>query len=203
MRLFAALVPPPGALAHLAAALAPWTGRSADGPGPRIRWGDPELWHVTLAFYGEVPEGALPELAWSLRQGLAQVRAPTARLRGAGSFAGRTLWVGVAGATAADGQALADLLAVAKDVGAGLGTVLEPRDRNRAHLTVARLSAGPREGRSGALDAAVHALSVYEGPSWPAHEAVLVSSRLGEGRRGGPLHEVVAELPIGGDYCWM
>ncbi|WP_367179064.1 2'-5' RNA ligase family protein, partial [uncultured Corynebacterium sp.] len=48
------------------------------------------------------------------------------------------------------------------------------------------------------LDDLVRALSVYEGPSWRATEIELVQSRLGEGRSGGPLHEVVATVPLTG-----
>lgn len=196
MRLFTALVPPPDVLAHLGVALRPWTAgdRGSDRP---VRWTEPDMWHVTLAFYGELPDGALPELVSSLEEGLGAVPAPTLRLRGAGSFAGRTLRVGVAGVAEADTRSLARLLAVAKDVAVGLTPTAEPRERNKAHLTVARAAQAPRQRRSAVLDAVVRALSVYESPSWHAGSAVLVRSRLGEGRRGGPLHEVVAELQVG------
>ncbi|WP_241246565.1 hypothetical protein [Micrococcus sp. KRD070] len=85
------------------------------------------------------------------------------------------------------------------------------RDRRRAHLTVARASGAaprPRGRRRGEprppapatvlLAEAVHALAVYRGPEWTADEVEVVASRLGEGRSGGPLHEVLATVPLRG-----
>ena len=53
-----------------------------------------------------------------------------------------------------------------------------------------------RHDGAGILHEVVHALSVYSGPSWSATEIELVSSRLGEGRSGGALHETVATIPF-------
>ncbi|WP_087485296.1 2'-5' RNA ligase family protein [Brachybacterium massiliense] len=49
-----------------------------------------------------------------------------------------------------------------------------------------------------ALSRAVHALSVYRGPSWEAEEVELLSSHLGQGRSGGPRHELLGSVPLGG-----
>src|SRR5690625_6166866 len=88
---------------------------------------------------------------------------------------------------------------------------MEPRDRRRAHLTVARVSArqqrdsaeqrgrGRRPARPAVdLSGITHALSVYRGPVWLAEEVELVQSRLGAGRGGRPLHAVVAVAPLSG-----
>jgi 2'-5' RNA ligase len=195
MRLFAALVPPADAILHLRLALGSWT--AGDGGRPLLRWTDPERWHITLAFYGDVPEGALPELESALAEGVAPVEPPDLRLRGAGSYSGRTLWVGVAGEEPGDTDGLGRLLGVAATAGERLGAVPDRRERRRAHLTLARARPGPRETASSVLTAAVRALSVYEGPLWRAESIALVSSRLGAGRGGGPLHETVAEFPLG------
>ncbi len=57
MRLFAALELPDGVRAELAA----WSGPLLrEVPGLRV--GDPALWHVTTAFYGEVDESLLEKL---------------------------------------------------------------------------------------------------------------------------------------------
>ena len=85
------------------------------------------------------------------------------------------------------------------------------RDRRRAHLTVAPVSGAalrPRGRRRGEprppapatvlLAEAVRALAVYRGPEWTADEVEVVASRLGEGRSGGPLHEVLATVPLRG-----
>lgn len=215
------------------------------------------------------------------------------RLRGAGSFSGRTLWIGVGGdvdplrrlmaACAHDPFAIPDdpdldldpagYFAGSGFGGSGSGSggsgsrgsgAANQPERRRAHLTVARLRAreqgGRRDGRrshrrsawagdrrrggsrdggswaansasggrgnggrgsggrgyggpspadfgrdlarparhdgAGILHEVVHALSVYSGPSWSATEIELVSSRLGEGRSGGALHETVATIPF-------
>lgn len=62
MRLFAAVHPPAGVLAHLETALASVRG----GEGRGLRWTPPEGRHITLAFYGEVPEGYVEDLALAL-----------------------------------------------------------------------------------------------------------------------------------------
>lgn len=58
------------------------------------------------------------------------------------------------------------------------------------------LSRPARHDGASLLHDVVHALSVYSGPSWTATEIELVSSRLGEGRSGGALHETVATIPF-------
>lgn len=213
MRLFACLRPPSDVLEHLQHALDGVAPVPLDAGPPPLRWVAPEQRHVTLAFYGGVPDGAVDELTGAL----AAVAATTAPLRvqlaGAGVFSGATLWVG-ARVVDHDERALVRLMTQAEAAGEGISR-LEPRDRQRAHLTVARLSA--REQRESAdrrrrsrrgdrrpvrapavdLPAVAHALSVYRGPVWQAGEIELVESRLGTGRSGGPLHEVLTTLPLG------
>lgn len=180
MRLFAALVPPPQALDHLDHALS--------GPRSRseavLRWVPREKLHVTLAFYGEVPDGALPAIAAEL-ESMGGGPAPELDLRGAGTFAERTLWVGVGG----DVDAVRGLMRRAGGVGGR-----EPERRNRPHITVAR---GGRRSRDLDLRPVVHAVSVYRGPRWRPEEILLMASHLGQGRSGSPRYEVVAEVPFG------
>ena len=63
MRLFAAVQPPAHALEHLEGALDAVRGPDEEvgGVGP-LRWAPPEDRHVTLAFFGEVPDGAVGEV---------------------------------------------------------------------------------------------------------------------------------------------
>ncbi|MDO4917943.1 RNA 2',3'-cyclic phosphodiesterase [Kocuria sp.] len=195
MRLFAAAYPPRVAREHLAHALAEVRAMT----GTSLRWGDPEQWHVTLGFYGDQPEGAVPDLAEHLGE-VARGHPPLrVSLRGAGSFSGTTLWMGLGGETAA----LADLMHACS---------LDPdeRSRQRAHLTVARTSRTERtrqakERRRGSrvrahsgpeLSHVVHALSVYHGPEWGVDEIHLVSSELGEGRSGSARHTTVVRPPL-------
>lgn len=198
MRLFAAIRPPEEVLDHLDSAL----DAVRDRAGRTLRFTDIEQQHLTLAFHPDVPDGALQDILDEMTQLAADHEPLDLHLAGAGEFSGRTLWIGAGG----DVHRLERLLAEP-----WLGQ--SPRERRRAHLTVARVSARapqgkraprqkgvPREAAPSAvlLAEAVHALSVYRGPAWTAREIELVASRLGEGRSGGPLHEVVGIVPIGG-----
>lgn len=195
MRLFAAVYPTRAAREHLVSALR----EVREITGTALRWGDPEQWHVTLGFYGDQPEGAVPDLAEHL-SAVARQNAPLATsLRGAGSFSGTTLWMGLGGQS----ERLTDLMHACS---------LDPaeRARQRAHLTVARMSRAERTrkareqrrrsrtiARPGPeLSDVVHALSVYRGPEWTVSEIRLVASVLGEGRSGGALHQELERFPL-------
>ncbi len=210
MRLFASLRPPAAVLDHLQHALDGVSPVPLDAGPPPLRWVPPEQRHVTLAFYGEVPDGALDDLAGALTGVAAQYPPLRLQLSGAGVFSGATLWVGVRAVD--DERALVRLMGEVELAGEGISR-MEPRDRRRAHLTVARVSArqqrdsaeqrrrgrGRRPARPAVdLSGITHALSVYRGPVWLAEEVELVQSRLGAGRGGGPLHEVVAAAPLSG-----
>ncbi|MGC5629775.1 2'-5' RNA ligase family protein [Georgenia sp. Z1344] len=95
MRLFAAIRPPAEVLDHLEL---PLTNLRL-GAGAPLRWVPPDQQHLTLAFYGEIPDGAADAAADSLAEAAARHAPLDLRLRGAGSFTGRTLWVGVGGDT--------------------------------------------------------------------------------------------------------
>ena len=43
----------------------------------------------------------------------------------------------------------------------------------------------------------MRALSVYRGPTWQATQIELFASHLGQGRSGGPRHELLAAVPLG------
>jgi 2'-5' RNA ligase len=204
MRLFVALPLPPEVQTHLELAVdavRDGGGPPRGGPGP-LRWVPPELRHITLAFYGEVPAGAVPALTADLAAAAASAAPMTLQLRGAGVFAGRTLWVGareVPGAgreeAGGPGRDLERLMGACEEVGERHAHV-ERRGRRRAHVTVAR--ARSRRAEEGAIDRRSHALAVYAGPPWQADHLRLVASELGAGRSGGPLHEVLEALPLGG-----
>ncbi len=211
MRVFASLRPPSAVLDHLQHALDGVAPVPLDAGPPPLRWVPPEQRHVTLAFYGEVPDGAVDDLAAALAEVAAAIPVMDVQLAGAGVFSGATLWMGVRATD--DERALARLMAGAEGAGEGISR-MEPRDRRRAHLTVARLSVRQQRDRADQrrrarrrgslpppptvdLPAIGHALSVYRGPVWRAAEIELVQSHLGAGRSGGPLHEVLATQPLG------
>ncbi|NCT89936.1 RNA 2',3'-cyclic phosphodiesterase [Cellulomonas sp. APG4] len=200
MRLFAAVRPPIPVLEHLSGALLGVLGPSRPDD---VRWTAEENWHLTLAFYGEVPEGAVEELTADLA-GVARATAPfELSLRGAGVFSHRTLWIGASG----DVQAMTGLSAAAAAVGADVTGREDDRPRHRPHLTVGRVVAGRggRARRTGRavpqVQALVHALSLYEGPTWEVDHVLLVHSRPGAGRGGGPLYEDVARFDLTPDLA--
>lgn len=180
MRLFASIAPSDKAREHLVAALRP----IRHDLGPDLRWTDPEQWHLTLAFYGEQPDGAVDELMDHLRIAAAGARAMTLMLKGAGSFSRKNLWVGVGGDTVVLKRLMADCLLAPTE-----------RHRQRAHLTVARNRVRNRDWDP-FLGDLVRALSVYEGPDFTAGQIDLVHSMLGAGRSGGPRYEVIGSVPL-------
>ncbi|WP_407565593.1 2'-5' RNA ligase family protein [Streptomyces sp. 184] len=119
MRLFAAVIPPAETLAELTAAVA----RLRALPGAAgLRWARPEGWHVTVAFYGEVPAGSVAELGERLARA-ARRRAPVALgLAGGGRFSDTVLWTGAAG----DVEELGRLAAGAAAAGRRTAGVPEP-----------------------------------------------------------------------------
>jgi len=194
MRLFAAVRPPERVLHHLDLALrVVQDGGQRAAPHSSVRWTVPENRHLTTAFYGEVSDGAVDVLVDALRAGLADVRPFELRLRGAGVFAHRTVWVGVSG----DVEGMHAVIDATGSAGESVGARPDTRVRSRPHMTVGRIgpAAGARRrgSRRPAPEAAegaalVHALSLYDGPAWQVDEVVLLRSQPGAGRGGGPLY---------------
>lgn len=202
MRLFAALLPParvldgPGQLAEAVAAL-----RSMEDAG-QLRWTDRAGWHVTLAFYGEVPEERLPDLTGRLARAARRGRPLRLRIAGAGRFGDRALWAGIThvpGEPDEGGavEALRRLAATTSAAGRRMGLGGQEAERFRAHLTVARVrpSARPAAG----LRPYVEALDPFRGEPWTAERIALVRSELPGGGEPGeqPRYEQVAAWPLG------
>lgn len=162
MRLFTAVFPPESVLDHLDLAV---HGVTSTGASPR--WVPREDRHLTLAFYADVPRGAVDELSQELSV-VAGKHAPfDLRLRGAGSFGSRVLWIGVDG----DVRPLRDLAAGC--LAASPREVPDDVRPHRPHLTVARARAGqvrPPRGRD----------------RWGPRRSGYDGGRGGAGRPGGP-----------------
>ena len=173
MRLFVGLAPPAAVLDDLDAACAPFRPVRDD-----LRWTSRELWHVTLAFLGEVSEETLGRLVLGLESAAGRHHPFTLSVAGAGSFSNpvraNVLWSGMAG----DRRALADL---AKTVSAAARRAgAEPPDAYRVftpHLTLARCRA-PVDVRE-----IVARLGSYRGPAWTVEEIYLIRSTLDDGPR--------------------
>ncbi|MEV1020387.1 RNA 2',3'-cyclic phosphodiesterase [Streptomyces sp. NPDC050264] len=162
MRLFAAVLPPAPVLAELGRAV----DRLADHDG--LRWTGRPGWHLTLAFYGDVPEATVPELTERLARAAARTEAFELALRGGGHFGGRALWAGVRGDVAALGR----LAERAEAAGRRAGLPGEHR-RYRPHLTLAR---GSRADLG--LGPYAEALVAFESAAWTVDELALVRSNL-------------------------
>ncbi|MDI2028415.1 RNA 2',3'-cyclic phosphodiesterase [Saccharopolyspora sp. TS4A08] len=180
MRLFTALQPSEEAVRHLAGTIAdldPVRVSEVTAGLRGFRFTAAERWHLTLRFHGD--DADPQEVADRLDRRLARVATGplSLRLSGAGAFRG-VLWAGVEPATDGDRRALRAL------VGAAGG---DPT-RFRAHLTVARWSAGRADRRSLA-----GLLAGYRGPWWTAGELAVMRSDLGG---SAPVHRVVHRAPL-------
>jgi 2'-5' RNA ligase len=183
MRLFAALTPSAPAVEHLNAFLEPRLEA-----GPDLRWTDPDQWHVTLAFMAAVPERALEDVERAVAEAAATHPPVELRLVGSGAFPrvaeARVLWSGVTGELDPLARRVRDACSHAGGTPQG--------GRFHAHLTLARFRRPTEATRW------LRVLDSYTGPSWTAREVSLISSHLGEGRRGRARHEVLSTAPLTG-----
>ncbi|MFF5501306.1 RNA 2',3'-cyclic phosphodiesterase [Streptomyces roseolus] len=188
MRVFAAVLPPAGALAELAAAVDAL--RALPG-AEALRWTSPPGWHFTLAFMGEVDEGLLPDLRARLARAARRTEPFGLRLHGAGHFGGRVLWTGAAG----DLDALRRLAERADAAARRAGIPMEEHRRYRPHLTIARA-----RGEGAEPAPFVAALDGFEGTRWEVGELALVRSNLPVGGVAGeqPRYETVEAWPLEG-----
>ncbi|MEV3861633.1 RNA 2',3'-cyclic phosphodiesterase [Streptomyces sp. NPDC050095] len=182
MRLFAAVLPPAPALAELGRAVDRLTAREG------LRWTGRDGWHLTLAFYGDVPEAIVPELAERLARAAGHTQEFELALRGGGHFGGRALWAGVDG----DVAAMRRLAERAEAAGRRAGLPGEHR-RYRPHLTLAR-----SRGDDVDFGPYVEALDSFAGTAWTVGELALVRSNLSDSGVPGerPRYEKVEGWPL-------
>ncbi|TQL66698.1 2'-5' RNA ligase [Nocardioides albertanoniae] len=184
-RMFVAVIPPESVSADLDEFLAVRRDAAA------FRWSLADQLHLTLAFAEHVPERSLDDVIERLETAAGRRTPFGLTITGGGAFpdvtAGKVLYAGVEAdpADELDRSATGARNALAKagaDVDGG---------RFRPHLTLART------GQPVELSNWVRLLDAYRGPSWTVSSFALVHSRLGEGPRKHPVHEVVAEFPFG------
>ncbi|PSK98246.1 2'-5' RNA ligase [Haloactinopolyspora alba] len=179
MRLFVALLPPRAAVEHLAAAVEPLRDDV-------LRWAGTDAWHVTLAFYGELPDSVLDDVTARVARAARRHPAVELTLAGAGRFGKAVLWAGVQGDVAAVRRCAQSMRAVGRRVG------VPPDDSKfRPHVTLAR-SRRPRD-----LRWYVEQLAGYQGPAWTVTEVALVRSDLDTEPGAGPRYDVVGRFPLG------
>ncbi|WP_019629071.1 RNA 2',3'-cyclic phosphodiesterase [Actinomadura atramentaria] len=186
MRLFAALVPPPGVLD----AVERFTG-PLRGAWPGLRWVRRDMLHVTVAFFGELDAAGLDLLTPRLELLAARHARMRLTLAGGGAFpAGgqhaRVLWTGLYG----DRRALAGLAAAAASAGAHAGAAAEGHRTFRPHLTLARTRC-PADVRP-----LLEPLATFAAGPWTAAGLQLVRSRPPDRDRPHPTYETLATYPL-------
>jgi 2'-5' RNA ligase len=179
MRLFVAVDPPTEALDQLAEFT---SGLTVVQAGARVT--ARHLWHVTLAFIGEVPDDRLPAAMEAVDGAVVGQESIALRIARGGRFGrGRftVLWAGIEG----------DLRPLRLALGKQLRRVRLPYDAKRfhPHLTIAR--PGDRLTRD-EIDVDVAKLATYQGPPWTVAGIRLVRSHLGP----KPVYETMHEARV-------
>lgn len=180
-RMFVAVETPADVRSHLVERLRP---QQSTLPG--WRWSDPERWHLTLAFLGDVDELTLGRLSERLRRAGRRHGGFDVGLGTLGAFSrparAQVLWLGVS----AGREELVRLAASVAAAGRRCGISLEDRSY-RPHLTLAR-----RRGAVDVRDQVRHGASLRT-PTWWVDSFVLVESHLGP----RPRHEVLERFDLG------
>ncbi len=180
-RTFVALPLPP----EVRASIAELVGSSRQG-SPALRWIRPEQAHLTLAFLGDLDDGAVAELRSSVRRVAREVAPFESDVRGVGAFPtparGRTLWLGW-GQGARQVRELHALLTAAL---AAAGWALERRPF-RPHVTLARCRT-PAD-----LRGTVAALERWRSASWTVTAIDVMASCL---TADGAVHTRIERCPL-------
>jgi 2'-5' RNA ligase len=188
MRLFAALIPPLEAAEDLDEFLAPRRAAA------EFRWAPIEQFHLTLAFMAHVDDWRIDELGERLAEALGKLPVAAVRIAGPVAFPNparaKVLGAGVVAESEGADEILRRMSGRARSAAVKSGIEVDGQ-RFRPHLTIARL------GRPGEVSNWVKLLESYVGPPWAADHVELVASHLGEGPRGRPRYETLAEIAIG------
>jgi RNA 2',3'-cyclic 3'-phosphodiesterase len=164
MRLFVAVVPPRPVLLELRAALS--TLPRTDG---NLRWTQPESWHITLAFLGDVPKESLPELTERLARAASRATPMELAVTGGGQFDSHVLWAGIQGDRDRLGRLSETVAAAARRCRVRVD------DRPfRPHVTLAMA----RSDRDGPVDLRpyVDRIAAFRTPRWLVKEMELFES---------------------------
>ncbi|WP_235735124.1 RNA 2',3'-cyclic phosphodiesterase [Nocardioides alcanivorans] len=186
MRLFAAVVPPGEVVEDLDFFL------EARRAVADFRWTDSSQFHVTLAFMADAEEWRVDDYVSRLAGALDGSAAPELRLSGAVAFphvAGAKVLAARVDSDFDDDLAALDALAVRTRNAAVRSGIEVDGAGFRPHVTVARVRRPMDVTRWFQL------LETYDGPAWSVDHVAVIASHLGEGRRGAPRHEVVAQIP--------
>jgi 2'-5' RNA ligase len=154
-----------------------------------IRWVEPENFHLTLKFLGDIAESRIEPIVTALSRVTRATPRFTMTGRGLGVFPDfrrpRVLWMGL------EGEALGRLAGEVEKVCEELGFHPEPREFS-PHLTIGRWR-GLVRGQAG-LNQEVARWKDYSFGEWRVTEMTLFQSRLGS---GGARYTALAILPLG------
>lgn len=194
MKLFAAVVPPADVLGELTETVKRL--RRLPGAG-RLRWVPPEGWHITVAFYGEVPAGSVPELGERLARAAARRRGPVRLgLAGGGRVSDTVLWTEAVGNAEELGRLAAGAVAAGRRTrGMPQAPGRGAERRYRPHLTLAR----QRHGGGTDLTPFTYALRDFTTPQREIPALTLIRSHPPPpGHLGAqPDYEPLATWPLG------
>ena len=186
VRLFVAAYPPVEALDDLEGAIESLHIASGARGGVNARLSARPLWHVTLAFLGEVDDHRVPSVTRALDRAAEQAHPSTLRLAGGGRF-GRSRFTTIYAAVAGDVESLTRTATAIRHESRAIRVAYDEK-RFRPHLTLAR--PGDRLTAAQVADD-LAALDRYRGPQWTNDRLTLVSSHLGPSPRHESLHVAV------------
>ena len=180
-RVFAALELPRYNQAQLGEVLA---GLQTAVPPGTVRWVRPEVVHLTLKFYGDVPAEDVPAMETALAEAAGQGQAMTLSLTGLGVFPNprrpQVIWVGVAG----DLDTLFTLQGRVEAVSEALGYAPEAR-AYKPHLTLGRVNGTLSPGEHVRL---MEALQARRDDVFGAFQAETLSLVRSDLRPNGPVY---------------
>lgn len=184
MRVFAALGVPEDVQARVAALQS-----RLRAPQAPVLWVAPAQFHLTLKFYGDVPDDAGGALAGVIARAVAGAGPVTVRVSSVGAFpsvaAPRVLWVG-----ASDEQRLLPRLAdLIENASAAAGWAREPRPF-AGHITIGRIR------RAAAAGQLVDRLREHAGEEFGTFEARAVHLVRSDLRDDGPHYSWVHSISL-------
>lgn len=156
-----------------------------------VRWVDPDHYHITLKFLGDLRKDKAPGVEEAMAKAAAANRPFTTELGGFGAFPTirrpRVLWLGVG--------ANPELRCLKQDLEWALGSIgFEPETRSfHPHVTLGRADDRGGAGAFRGLDDLVAEISFSA--EIKVHTLDLMSSR---STRGGPQYDVVASAKLTG-----
>ncbi len=182
-RFFAAVIPPPEAIAELTR----WVDPRRDS---EWRWVEETDWHVTLAFYADVEAWRYETLTERLADAAARTTSFSLMLSGVGCFRSVAKAHLLYAATEDPTATLPDLASRCHTTATTSGVEVA-RQTFHPHLTLAR------RNRPSDASRYVRALDGLLTSVWTVDEICLVQSFLGEGPGGRPRYDVRERLPLG------